>query len=681
MAELIPYPFARLVRRAFRELRERGSIFDLPRRRFFLGDEGRDLSVRFHDMRAATPLGPAAGPHSQMAQNIVLAWLGGSRIIELKTVQVRDRLEIPRPCIDMHNVGYNVEWSQELRLGESLEEYAKASMLIEMLAASGELGPGVGETGMILDMSVGYDLEGIRSPSVRAFIEGMLDARDIVERLRGEIPAELGPLRDLDFTTALSRSLTLSTFHGCPPDEIERIIDYLMREHGLHCVIKLNPTLLGREAVVSILHDELGYREIQTPPEAFEKDTTWDQAVEFTGRLLETARELGLGLGVKFSNTLLVRNHRDFFPPSERAMYLSGPPLHVLAMRLVRDWRRAFGARVPISFAAGIDRRNFADSAALGLTPITVCTDLLKTGGYARQAGYLADLGARMDRAGAASIGEYVLRAHGEARPALEAAGGTWTEVHDRALGEGGSLLGLAPDGGLAERWVGEAALRNTERYVAALAGSSRYARERNTAVPKKIGSRLELFDCITCDKCIPVCPNDANFALRLPPMEIPVRTLVREDGRWRVRERGTIALEQKHQIGTFADFCNECGNCDVFCPEDGGPYIVKPRFFGSRAEFERWTAHDGFFLERDDGTGRERVLARFEGRAFRLEREGDTVRYAGEGFDVRLDLADAEATVSGEASAEIDLTYASVMDALRGVLLGPDAPVTYINA
>src|SRR6185312_8421108 len=94
----------------------------------------------------------------------------------------------PRPCIDVTTVGYNVEWSQELKLEQSLEEYVKASMLIEILVESGVLGlaPGAGRT--IFDMSVGYDLEGIKTDRVRAFIEGMKDATAVVDRLRREIP-------------------------------------------------------------------------------------------------------------------------------------------------------------------------------------------------------------------------------------------------------------------------------------------------------------------------------------------------------------------------------------------------------------------------------------------------------------------------------------------------------------
>ena len=138
MAELVPYPFERLISRVFRELEQNQSIFDLPVRKFVRG-VGKDVSVDFHGRRASTVLGPAAGPQSQLAQNVVLSFLGGGRIFELKTVQIMDELEIPRPCIDAQTIGYNVEWSQELKLEQSLEEYVKASMLVDILVASGKL--------------------------------------------------------------------------------------------------------------------------------------------------------------------------------------------------------------------------------------------------------------------------------------------------------------------------------------------------------------------------------------------------------------------------------------------------------------------------------------------------------------------------------------------------------------
>ena len=133
MADLVPFPFAPLIEQMLDGLERHGEIFHLPAKRFVRGDPEVDLSVGFHGRRASSPLGPAAGPQTQMAQNIVLSWLGGSRILELKTVQILDELHIPRPCIDVQTIGLNAEWSQELKLEESLDEYVKGAMLVEML--------------------------------------------------------------------------------------------------------------------------------------------------------------------------------------------------------------------------------------------------------------------------------------------------------------------------------------------------------------------------------------------------------------------------------------------------------------------------------------------------------------------------------------------------------------------
>ena len=40
---------------------------------------------------------------------------------------------------------------------------------------------------------------------------------------------------------------------------------------------------------------------------------------------------------MKFSNTLVVKNHKGVF--SDELMYMSGPPLHVIAMNLVKKFR------------------------------------------------------------------------------------------------------------------------------------------------------------------------------------------------------------------------------------------------------------------------------------------------------------------------------------------------------
>ena len=671
--ELVPVPFGVLAARLLRELSRKQAAFDLPARHFFLGDPARDLSVGIHGHRASSPLGPAAGPHTQLAQNIVLAWLGGSRVMELKTVQVKDDLVIPRPCIDMQTVGFNVEWSQELTLERSLEEYVKASMLIEMLKGSAllpGLAPGFGDT--VFDMSVGYDLAGIRSDRVQAFVAGLLDAGPIVERLRAQIPAEWKHLRDLPFPTRISDTLTLSTFHGCPPEEIEGISAFLLRDLGLHVVVKLNPTLLGPDELRSILHERLGYAELDVPDAAFAKDARWEQVVGFVTRLGALAEAQGRGFGVKFTNTLLVRNHKSFFPATEREMYLSGPPLHVLAMALVRRFRRTFGDRYPISFSAGIEAANFADATGLGLRPVSVCTDLLRAGGYGRARHYFADLVRRMDATGARDVDGFSIQAFGHGVAALESLG-LPAETADscRAALQGRGELRAAA-GSAFDAWASAARLLNTETYVERVLQDPRYAAARNATPPKKVGSSLTLFDCLTCDKCIPVCPNDANFALAMPKGPVVLDRLVPGRAGFTIEQAGTLPVEKPHQIANFADACNECGHCDVMCPEDGGPYVVKPRFFGSVAAWSAAPDRDGFALERTaEGT---RMHGRFGTRTFLVDRGAGMLRYRGEGFDLRLDLADPAGTARGQASGPVDLGYLRTMERLREAVTAPDA-------
>ena len=670
MAELTPIPFAVLASRLFSELEQNKAAFDLAERHFYPGSPERDLSLPLHGARAATPFGPAAGPHTQMAQNIVLAWLCGGRFMELKTVQVLDTLEIARPCIDMQQVGFNVEWSQELRLEQSLEEYVKASMLIDMLAASGMA---AGCTDTVFDMSVGYNLAGISSAPVRAFLSGMMDATETVERLRKEIPPALAHFRDLPFRTRISDTLTLSTFHGCPPDEIEAIVDFLLKEMHLNVVVKLNPTLLGRNLLHSILYDQLGYTELKVPDAAFENDPKWEQITGMVQRLGDLAARLDLGFGVKFSNTLLVENHRTFFPASEAQMYMSGLPLHVLAMVLVRQFRAYFGDRYPVSFSAGIDAFNFADAVALGLKPVTVCSDLLKSGGYARSIRYLKALETRMQALGVRSLDEFVIRAFGHAETALAGLKLSDERVAacQRALAEGGDLAAAAGDDFAA--WVSACVLLNTETYVDGLLQDPRYGRKKHPAAPRKVGSQLVLFDCLTCDKCLPVCPNDANFTFVIPEGRYALKQLRMTHAGWISESAGELTIGKPRQIGNFADACNECGNCDVFCPEDGGPHIAKPRFFGDVESWKATPQRDGFAFAMDGET--LRMHGRFDGEDVLLEKgRGNTIRYSGKGFDIRLDLAAPAESVEGHAEGVVDLGRLRIMEMIRTGVTDPKA-------
>jgi len=640
MVDLFCTPFADLIQRMRLEFRNQESIFDLPLRKWYLPPSeaaAPDLSVRFHDALAGNASGPASGPQTQMAQNLVLSWLAGGRIMELKTVQVNDELKISRPCIDAANIGYNVEWSQELRVADSLDQYVQGAMLIHMLRHAPQVfGGPFGDTSLagtngatIYDMSIGYDLAGIQTPKVVGFIRGMIDARESVERLRGEIPRWLAPLRDLDFPTALSRSITLSTFHGCPADEIERICEFLLTELDVHVIVKMNPPMLGRARLEHLLHDVMGYSEIRVNEKAYTSGLQFDESLEICGRLSRLATSRGLRFGAKFSNTLEVENHRDFFQPSEKIMYLSGAPLHVITLTLAAEFRQAMGEEFPISFSAGVDRKNFANLVACGFVPITTCTDLLKTGGYGRLPPYLHDLRQQIERVGAHTIEDFILDYRGQ-----------------RARASGDPV---------------QAGFLNTPIIVAETQSDPRYRAAQNRAVPKKIDSHLVTFDCITCDKCIPVCPNDANFSYHTGELRLTYRDVeVRPDGGVvPVGEEREFQLEKADQIANFADYCNHCGNCDTFCPEYDGPYLKKPNFYGSRRAFDAGQPHDGYLLERS--AAGLALTCRIQGRNYRLDQLAEG----------KFRYDDGMVTVTISLDASISLASSRPLHAIHTIDIG----------
>jgi len=550
---LTPFPLGVLLGRIAHEWSTRQRIFDLPASRFFDASTAPDLSVRFLGRPAATPLGPASGPHTQLAENIVLAWLAGARIVELKTVQVLDELDISRPCIDMETVGYNVEWSQELAIGQSLEEYVKAAMIIEILRGWDELGPFIGpDPGPhIFDISVGYDLAGISSDRMAAYLDGLGDAQATIERLRPEIPETFAAWRDHPFPTRVAGSVTLSTFHGCPPDEIDSISRHLMTRHGLDVVVKLNPTLLGFDRVAEILSSELGYEEIRLRRADFEADLSFPRALGLIDDLDAFARDRGRRFGVKLTNTLVVENHRGFLP--DDPMYLSGAPLHVLSMTLLEELHRALPGRfavggqegsVEVSFSAGVTKKSLPALAGLGLAPIAVCSDLLKPGGYGRLRAMLTALAGDMTAAGCADLTAW--RAH--RRETAIAAG------HADPIAA----------------------------YVVALHDPARngdYTRAGTARLPRRVDHVLQRWGCVACNLCVTVCPNDAFFRLPTPDgMEAP----------------------GDHQYLFFAELCNQCGNCMVFCPEEGDPATVKPALFLDRDRFSLG-GRPGFLLSHID--------------------------------------------------------------------------------
>ncbi|ORC34006.1 putative selenate reductase subunit YgfK [Marispirochaeta aestuarii] len=388
-------PFDELLTRIFEEYRDGGSIFDLPEDSWFRKKNGKSLSIFGNPME--TPLGPAAGPHTQLASNIIASYLTGSRFIELKTVQILDSLEIEKPCIDAADEGYNTEWSTELSLDEAWQEYAKAWIILHLLEELFGLRRTENRRSFVFNMSVGYDLKGIKSEPMQRYLRRMKDSSSeklfsgwidqakqmLPELLKGsELERRSRVLSDFRVSGKICGSVTLSTMHGCPPEEIEAICSYMLREQKLDTYVKLNPTLLGYGTVREIL-DGLGYTYVELNPESFEHDLQLPRALEILSRLRKLAADSGRNFGVKLTNTLACRNNQGRLPGEE--MYLSGRALFPLSINVAARLSEEFGGELPISFSGGISIHNAAEVFATGIRPVTLATELLKPGGYLRQ--------------------------------------------------------------------------------------------------------------------------------------------------------------------------------------------------------------------------------------------------------------------------------------------------------
>ena len=176
-------------------------------------------------------------------------------------------------------------------------------------------------------------------------------------------------------------SATISTLHGCPPQEIESIANYLLTEKHLNTFVKCNPTLLGYDFARKTM-DEMGYDYMVFGDFHFRDDLQYEDAVPMLTRLMKLSEGLGLEFGVKITNTFPVDVTRNELPSEE--MYMSGKALFPLSISLAAKLSAEFAGKLRISYSGGADYFNIDKIVGCGIWPVTMATTLLKTGGYQR---------------------------------------------------------------------------------------------------------------------------------------------------------------------------------------------------------------------------------------------------------------------------------------------------------
>ena len=379
-------PFGQLMDWVLQEKKGQDTVFGVHRP--YTADPKNDMTIFTRNLE--TPVGPAAGPHTQLAQNIIASYYAGARFFELKTVQKMDGAELSacvnKPCILADDEGYNCEWSTELTVPDAMGEYIKAWFILHVIAKEFGLGA---QDGFQFNISVGYDLAGIKGDKVNTFIDGMMEAKDTVifQECRKWLLDNADKFQNFTredieaIPSNVCNSATISTLHGCPPQEIESIANYLLTEKHLNTFVKCNPTLLGYDFARKTM-DEMGYDYMVFGDFHFRDDLQYEDAVPMLTRLMKLSDELGLEFGVKITNTFPVDVTRNELPSEE--MYMSGKALFPLSISLAAKLSAEFAGKLRISYSGGADYFNIDKIVGCGIWPVTMATTLLKTGGYQR---------------------------------------------------------------------------------------------------------------------------------------------------------------------------------------------------------------------------------------------------------------------------------------------------------
>ena len=379
-------PFGQLMDWVLQEKKGQDTVFGVHRP--YTADPKNDMTIFTRNLE--TPVGPAAGPHTQLAQNIIASYYAGARFFELKTVQKMDGAELSacvnKPCILADDEGYNCEWSTELTVPDAMGEYIKAWFILHVIAKEFGLGA---QDGFQFNISVGYDLAGIKGDKVNTFIDGMMEVKDTVifQECRKWLLDNADKFQNFTredieaIPSNVCNSATISTLHGCPPQEIESIANYLLTEKHLNTFVKCNPTLLGYDFARKTM-DEMGYDYMVFGDFHFRDDLQYEDAVPMLTRLMKLSEELGLEFGVKITNTFPVDVTRNELPSEE--MYMSGKALFPLSISLAAKLSAEFAGKLRISYSGGADYYNIDKIVGCGIWPVTMATTLLKTGGYQR---------------------------------------------------------------------------------------------------------------------------------------------------------------------------------------------------------------------------------------------------------------------------------------------------------
>lgn len=388
----------------------RKEIFDIPEKLFYRHWYHKTLYTEKYGKTLHNPIGLASGPLTQLAQNIITGWLCGARVIELKTIQPDANTQVLKPSIHIADVAIHTEATHEMEPEAAYEQFLNAWIIIHILHHKLFMGhKGPDSIGTIFVMSLGYTLTDIRSEKIQWFIEKMMNCNiekhEKIKQLKSIYPA----IEKIDIPDEISNAFTINTFPGCSAREIEYACKFLMIDKKLHPTVKLDPILMGYNSVQAILESENSF-DIELSDEKIQESINYLDALKLIDNLQSTAREMELELTIKLSNGLMCKNPSRRIPSGAAHVYLTGNALHPIAVNLAAKMQSKYGGMLNMSFSGGADCFNIANLLMSGFSTVTVCTDLLKPGGYGRLHQYFQELATIFSNYQVKTIKELILK-------------------------------------------------------------------------------------------------------------------------------------------------------------------------------------------------------------------------------------------------------------------------------
>ena len=156
-----------------------------------------------------------------------------------------------------------------------------------------------------------------------------------------------------------------------------------------------------------ILNDKLNFK-TNVPDIAFEHDLKYPDALNIIRALQKTAKEQNLQFGLKLTNTLESVNNKNIFGSDVDMMYMSGRALHPVSINLANKLQHDLNGEIPFSFSAGADAFNVADILSCGFKTVTLCSDILKPGGYMRLNQYFEEIQKRFAETNSGNTEEFI---------------------------------------------------------------------------------------------------------------------------------------------------------------------------------------------------------------------------------------------------------------------------------